>query len=94
MFSTTQEFKKSNYHIPSLEQGFPGSASGKDPACQCRRQEIQVPSLSWEDVLEESMATHSNILAWRIPQTEEPGKLQSKGSQRLRYETQDTRRSG
>ena len=37
--------------------------------------------LGWEDPLEKSMATHSSILAWRIPWTEEPGGLQSKGSQ-------------
>ena len=44
-------------------------------------QETQVPSLSWEDPLEEGMATHSSILAWRIPWTEEPGRLQSMGAQ-------------
>ena len=37
----------------------------------------------WEDSLEEKMATHSSILAWRIPSTEEPGGLQSLGSQRV-----------
>ena len=42
-----------------------------------------VQSLSWEDPLEKEMATHSSILAWRIPWTEEPGKLQSMGSQRV-----------
>ena len=45
-----------------------------------------VSSLGWEDPLEEEMATHSSILAWRIPWTEEPGRLQSMGSQRLRYD--------
>ena len=40
-------------------------------------QETQVPSLGWEDPLEEGVATHSSILAWRIPWTEEPGRLQS-----------------
>ena len=40
-----------------------------------------VQSLSWEDLLEKEMATHSNILAWRIAWTEEPGGLQSMGSQ-------------
>ena len=44
-------------------------------------QETQVRSLSWEDPLEKEMATHSSILAWRIPWTEEPGGLQSLGSQ-------------
>ena len=47
-------------------------------------QEMQVQSLGWEDPLEEEMATHSSILAWEIPWTEEPRKLQSKESQRLR----------
>ena len=46
-------------------------------------QETLVQSLSWEDPLEEGMATHSSILAWRIPWTEEPGGLQSMGSQRV-----------
>ena len=39
--------------------------------------EAQVPSLGWEDPLEEEMATHSSNLAWKTPQTEEPGRLQS-----------------
>ena len=43
--------------------------------------EPQVLSLVWEDPLEERMATHSSILAWRLPRTEEPGGLQSVGSQ-------------
>ena len=46
--------------------------------------EMQVGSLGWEDALEKGMTTHSRILAWRIPWTEEPGGLQSVGSQRLR----------
>ena len=44
-------------------------------------QERQVQSLGWEDPLEEEMATHSSILAWEIPWTEEPGRLQSEGLQ-------------
>ena len=46
-------------------QSFPGGASGKEPACQCRRREMQFRSLGWEDALEEGRATHSSILAWR-----------------------------
>ena len=42
-----------------------------------------VQSLGWEDLLEEETATHSNILAWRIPWTEEPGRLQSMGWQKV-----------
>ena len=44
--------------------------------------ETQVQSLGWEDLLEKEIATHSSILAWRIPQTEEPGELQSMRSQK------------
>ena len=46
-------------------------------------QDTQVRSLGWEDLLEEAMATHANILAWRIPWIEEPGGLQSIGLQRV-----------
>ena len=46
---------------------------------------MQVQFLGLEDPMEEEMATHSSILAWRIPQTEEPGGLQSTGSQRVRH---------
>jgi len=49
-------------------------------------QETQVRSLDGEDPLEEEMATHSSILAWRIPWTEKPGRLQSMGSQRVRHD--------
>ena len=49
-------------------------------------QETQFRSLGWEDPLEKGMATHSSILAWRIPRTEEPGRLQSMGPQRVRYD--------
>ena len=49
-------------------------------------QETWVQSLGWEDPLEEGMATHSNILDWRIPWTEEPGGLQSIGSQRVGHD--------
>ena len=45
-------------------------------------QEMWVQSLGQKDPLEKEMATHSSILAWKIPQTEEPGRLQSTGSQR------------
>ena len=47
-------------------------------------QETWVQSLGWDDLLEEEMATQSSILAWKIPQTEEPGRLWSMGSQRVR----------
>ena len=51
-------------------------------------QETQVPSLSQEDPLKEEVAAHSSIPAWRIPCTEEPGRLQSMGSQRVRHTTE------
>ena len=58
----------------AVEWGFPGGLGVKNlPATQ----ETQVQSLGWEDPLEKCMATHSSILAWRIPWTEEPGGLQS-----------------
>ena len=60
--------------------GFPGgSAVKKLPTVQ----ERQIWFLGWEDSLEEEMATHSNILGWRIPWTEEPGGLWSIGSQKV-----------
>jgi len=49
-------------------------------------QETWVRSLGWEDSLEEEMATHSSILAWRIPWMERPGRLQSMGSQRVKHD--------
>ena len=59
--------------------GFPGgSAINSQPAVQ-EPQKMQVRSLGQEDHLEKGMATHSSILAWRIPWTEEPGRLQSMG---------------
>ena len=61
-----------------LLQGFPGVSDGKNPPVM---RETWVQSLGWEDPLEKGTATHSSILAWRIPWTEEPGRLQSLGSQ-------------
>ena len=49
-------------------------------------QETRVRSLSWEDPLEKEMAAHSSILAWKIPWTEEPGRLPSMGSQRVGHD--------
>ena len=50
------------------------------------RQETQVRLLCWEDPLRKGVATHSSILAWRIPWTEEPGGLQSMGSKRVGHD--------
>ena len=54
-----------------------------------KMRETWVRSLGWEDPLEKEMATHSSILAWRIPWTEEPGGLQSTGSQRVGHDWSD-----
>ena len=66
--------KKTFYFV--LGGGFPGDSAVKNPLTM---QETQVQSLGQEDPLEEGMATHSSIFAWRIPWTEEPGGLQSWG---------------
>ena len=63
--------------------GLPGGASGKEPKCQCRRQETRVRSVGQEGPLEEGMAACSSILAWRMLWTEEPTRLQSIGLQRI-----------
>ena len=62
-----------------------GSAVKNLPAIQ-KMQETQVQSLGREDPLEEGMATHSSVLAWRIPRREEPGGLQSMCSQRVGHD--------
>ena len=49
-------------------------------------QEAWIQSLGWEDLLEKEMAAHSNTLAWKIPWREQPGRLQSMGSQRVRHD--------
>ena len=61
------------------ELGFPGGSDSKESG-------IQVQSQGWADSLEKGMAAHSSILAWRIPLTEEPGGLQSMGSQRVGHD--------
>ena len=74
VFITQQQKETLIYTI----YGFPRWLCGEEPAFQCRRHGL----CPWEDPLEEEMATHSSILAWRIPWTEEPDRLQSKGSQK------------
>ena len=70
-----------------INRGFPDGASSKEPTCQPTQGMYETGLIpGWEDALEDSMATHSSILAWRIPWTEEPGGLQSKGSQRVRHD--------
>ena len=66
-----------------LSMGFPATQTVKNlPAMQ----KTSVQSLCWEDPLEKGMATRSGILAWRIPWTEEPGRLHSMGLQRVRHD--------
>ena len=64
--------------------GFPGGSEVKKALPAMR--ETWVRSLGWEDHLEKGIATHSSIPAWRIPGMEEPGELQSMGSQRVRHD--------
>ena len=61
----------------------PGGSAGKESACTAGDLSL-IPS--WEDPLEEGMVIQSNILAWRIPWTEEPSGLQSMGSQRIGHD--------
>ena len=58
----------------------------KNPPATQETQEIQVQSLGWEDLLEKEMATHSSVLAWRIPGTGEPHGLPSMGSHRVGHD--------
>ena len=67
----------------SLGKVFPGGASGKELTCQ---HETEVRSLGWEDSLEEGTTTHSSLVTWRIPWTEEPGSLWSIGLERVRHD--------
>ena len=71
--------------------GFPDGTSGKEPACQCTRCKRQrfypwVRKIPWRRALLLLEATHSSILARRTPQTEEPGRLQSIGLQRVGHD--------
>ena len=54
--------------------------------CLSTMQETQVQSLGWEDPLEKEMAIHSSTIAWKIPWTEEPGREESMGSQRVGHD--------
>ena len=83
MFLKRKKTQDSSHHlISNLLMGLPVAQTVKNlpPA-----QETQVGSLGREDPLEKEIASHSSILAWRIPWLEEPGGLQSMGSQRVRH---------
>ena len=58
----------------------------KNPPVNAGDVRDKIQSLDWEDLLEKGMATHSSILTWEIPWTEEPGGLQSMGSQKVRHD--------
>ena len=75
--------KRTVLYKPNGTCGFPGGSDGKESACNAGD---WVQSLSPQDPLEKGMATHSSILAWKIPWTEELGGLQSMGSQRVRQD--------
>ena len=65
--------------------GFPGGSDGKNSTYNTG-DPGSIPGSGREDPMEKGMVTHSGILAWEIPRTEEPGGLQSMGSQRVRYD--------
>ena len=67
--------------------GLTGGSVVKNLPANAGDTERVVQSLGWEDPLEEGMATHSSIFAWEIPLTEEPGGLQSMGSQRVEHDS-------
>ena len=79
-------FKKAFSICSHRKLGFPSDASGKEPSRQFRTHETQIWSLGQEYPLEEGVATHSSILAWKIPWTEKPGVLWSIGWQRVRQD--------
>ena len=81
-YHTVREFSQGSLAMINLLLGRSrcDSPNGKESTAM---QETWVWSLGWEDPLEEGMATHSTILAWRIPWTEEPGGLQFMGSQKI-----------
>ena len=70
-------------HDLATEQLLLVAQTVKNPSAM---QETWVQSLGWEDPLEKGMATHSSILGWRIPWSEEPGRLQSMGLQRVGHD--------
>ena len=65
---------------------FPSGSVVKNLSAIQEPQEMRVRSLSWEDPLEKEIAIHSNTIAWKIPWTEEPGRLQPMGSQRVGHD--------
>ena len=77
---------RENYSHPSASTGFPSGSAVKNPPAILETQKMLVRSLGRVVPLEEGMAAHSSILAWRIPLIEEPGRLQSVGLQRVGHD--------
>ena len=75
LFNYKNGYLKAHRNILCIIEGFPSGASGKEPTSQCRAKEMWVQYLGQEDPLEEGMATHFSILAWKIPWTGELGGL-------------------
>ena len=70
------------FGVQSAKCGFSDGSLLKEPTCQCRRHGL-IPGSGKEDALEVGVPTHTSVFAWEIPWTEEPGRLQSMGSQRI-----------
>ena len=86
IFPASRSFPMKTWGLPTVIWGFPGGSVVKNLPAIKAMQEMQVQSLGQEDPLEEEIATYPSILARKIPWTEEPGRLQSIGSQRGRHD--------
>ena len=86
IFPASRSFPMKTWGLPTVIWGFPGGSVVKNLPAIKAMQEMQVQSLGQEDPLEEEIATYPSILARKIPWTEEPGGLQSIGSQRGRHD--------
>ena len=64
----------------------PRRPSSQESACPAGDASSSIRSLGWEELLQEEMATHFSVLPWEVPWTEEPGRLQSMGSQRVGHD--------
>ena len=80
---TAHWVKQLKLYSTFTKEGFPGGSDGKESVCNAGD---LVRSLGLEDPLEKELATHSSILAWRIPWTEKPGRLQFMGWQRAGHD--------
>ena len=82
-YSWKKIYSPIKYAFGIKNQGFPGGSDSKESACNAGDLGL---ILCWKDRLEKGMAIHSSILAWRIPWTEDPGRLQSMGLQQVRHD--------